>query len=156
NATHDDTERPWKAGQFRELKRDAPYFQAGFRVRLANKLQDLGFAVERTQDDFEIAGVPAALLKRFSRRTTEIEARAEELGITDPDRKADLGAKTRQKKSKKLGWDQLRKEWDSRLTQAEREAVASVHRREVRSDRPGRGEGMAVDFALDHCLAREA
>src|SRR5271155_5035692 len=27
NATHCDEERRWKAGQFRELKRDAPYFQ---------------------------------------------------------------------------------------------------------------------------------
>src|ERR1700730_2630831 len=43
NSTWDDQERRWKAGQFRELKRDAPYFQAAFRVRLANKLQDQGF-----------------------------------------------------------------------------------------------------------------
>ena len=56
NTTWDEEERRWKAGQFRELKRDAPYFQAAFRVRLANKLQDLGFGVERKRDDFEIAG----------------------------------------------------------------------------------------------------
>ena len=43
NSTWDDHERRWKAGQFRDLKRDAPYFQAAFRVRLADKLQDLGF-----------------------------------------------------------------------------------------------------------------
>ncbi len=42
NTTWDDEERRWKAGQFRELKRDAPYFQAAFRVRLAGKLQDIG------------------------------------------------------------------------------------------------------------------
>jgi conjugative relaxase-like TrwC/TraI family protein len=65
NTTWDDEERRWKAGQFRELKRDAPYFQAAFRVRLAGKLQDLGFAVERKRDDFEIAGIPADVLKRF-------------------------------------------------------------------------------------------
>ena len=47
NTTWDHEEQRWKAGQFRELKRDAPYFQAMFRVRLANKLQDLGFGVER-------------------------------------------------------------------------------------------------------------
>ena len=59
NTTWDEEEHRWKAGQFRELKRDAPYFQAAFRVRLANKLQDLGFGVERKRDDFEIAGIPA-------------------------------------------------------------------------------------------------
>jgi conjugative relaxase-like TrwC/TraI family protein len=35
NSTFDDQERQWKAGQFRDLKRDAPYFQAAFRVRLS-------------------------------------------------------------------------------------------------------------------------
>ncbi len=98
NTTWDEEERRWKAGQFRELKRDAPYFQAAFRVRLANRLQDLGFGVERKRDDFEIAGIPTDVLKRFSRRTALIEKVAEEKGITDPDRKAELGAETREKK----------------------------------------------------------
>jgi len=53
---------------------------------LANKLQDLGYAVERKRDDFELAGVPSAVLKRFSRRTKEIEDKAAELGITDGNR----------------------------------------------------------------------
>ena len=98
NTTWDEEEDRWKAGQFRELKRDAPYFQAAFRVRLANKLQDLGFGVERKRDDFELAGIPKDVLKRFSRRTAQIEKKAAELGITDPDRKAELGAETREKK----------------------------------------------------------
>ena len=120
NTTWDDEERRWKAGQFRELKRDAPYFQAAFRVRLAGKLQDLGFGVERKRDDFEIAGIPADVLKRFSRRTALIEKVAEERGITDPDRKAELGAETREKKGSALGWERLRKEWNARLTDQER------------------------------------
>ena len=113
NTTWDDEEHRWKAGQFRELKRDAPYFQAAFRVRLAGKLQDLGFGVERKRDDFEIAGIPADVLKRFSRRTALIEKVAEERGITDPDRKAELGAETREKKGTALGWERLRKEWNA-------------------------------------------
>lgn len=120
NTTWDESEKRWKAGQFRELKRDAPYFQAAFRVRLANKLQDLGFGVERKRDDFEIAGVKADVLKRFSRRTALIEKLAEERGILDPDRKSELGAETREKKGKALGMDALRKEWDARLSDKER------------------------------------
>ena len=100
NTTWDGKEGRWKAGQFRELKRDAPYFQAAFRVRLANRLQDLGFDVTRKRDDFELTGVPADVLTRFSRRTAVIERMAEEKGITNPDRKAELGAETREKKSK--------------------------------------------------------
>src|SRR5271168_2495125 len=108
NTTYDEEENRWKAGQFRELKRDAPYFQAAFRVRLANKLQDQRFGVERKRDDFEIAGLPADVLKRFSRRTAVIEKVAKELGITDPDRKAELGAETRDRKNHKMSWEELR------------------------------------------------
>src|SRR5580693_4559232 len=120
NTTWDGEEDRWKAGQFGELKRDAPYFQAAFRVRLANKLQDLGFGVERKRDDFEIAGIPADVLKRFSRRTALIEKLANEKGITDPDRKAELGAETRENKGTPLILDKLRKEWNSRLSEKER------------------------------------
>lgn len=156
NATYCDQERRWKAGQFRELKRDAPYFQAAFRVRLAGKLQDLGFGVERKRGDFEIAGIPADVLKRFSRRTALIEKVAAERGITDADRKAELGAETREKKGDALTWDSLRKEWDTRLTDRERGVLAAVHGRERAVARPERGEGQAVDFAIEHSFVREA
>ncbi|HEY1270437.1 MAG TPA: MobF family relaxase [Gemmataceae bacterium] len=156
NSTWDEEERRWKAGQFRELKRDAPYFQAAFRVRLANRLQDLGFGVERKRDDFEIAGVPKDVLKRFSRRTALIEKVAGERGITDPDRKAELGAETREKKGAALGWDTLRKEWNARLSDKEREALAAVHRRERTAAWPDRGEGLAVDHSIEHSFVREA
>jgi conjugative relaxase-like TrwC/TraI family protein len=156
NTTWDEEEQRWKAGQFRELKRDAPYFQAAFRVRLANKLQDQGFGVERKRDDFEIAGIPADVLKRFSRRTAVIEKLAEEKGITDPNRKAELGAETREKKAKALSWDSLRKEWNGRLSEPEREVLAAVHRRETQMTRRQRGEAVSVDHALEHSFVRDA
>jgi hypothetical protein len=156
NTTWDDEERRWKAGQFRELKRDAPYFQAAFRVRLAGKLQELGFGVERKRDDFEIAGIAADVLKRFSRRTALIEKVAQERGITDPHRKAELGAETREKKGSALGWERLRKEWNSRLTDRERHVLAAVHARERTAARPERFEAGAVDYSTAHCYVREA
>jgi conjugative relaxase-like TrwC/TraI family protein len=156
NTTWDDAEHRWKAGQFGELKRDAPYFQAAFRVRLANRLQDLGFGVERKRDDFEIAGIPADMLKRYSRRTALIEQVAKERGITDPDRKAEIGAETREKKDSTLGWEALRKEWDARLSEKERESLAAVHRRERAAVRAEHGEKAAVDHAVEHSFVREA
>ena len=156
NTTWDEEERRWKAGQFRELKRDAPYFQAAFRVRLAGKLQDLGFGVERKRDDFELAGLPANLLKRFSRRTALIEKVAEETGISDPKRKSELGAETRERKGSPMSWVSLRQEWNNRLTDKYREVVAAVHRRERSAPRPQRSEREAVDYAIDHSFVREA
>src|SRR5580698_8256582 len=156
NATYCDEERRWKAGQFRDLKRDAPYFQATFRVRLANRLQDLGFGVQRKRDVFEIAGIPADVLKRFSRRTAQIEKAAEEKGITDPKRKAELGAETREKKGPAMSWQSLRKEWNSRLTADEQQLLASVHRREQRYVRPEKAEAASVDHAIEHSYVRDA
>jgi hypothetical protein len=155
NTTFDEEEHRWKAGQFRELKRDAPYFQAAFRVRLAGRLQDLGFGVERKRDDFEIAGLPADVLKRFSRRTALIEKVAKEKGISDPDRKAELGAETRESKGSALRWESLRKEWTTRLTDRERQLVAAVNRRESAIARPERGEWRAVDHAIEHSFVRD-
>ena len=37
NATFDESENKIKAGQFRELKRDASYYEAGFHTRLAGR-----------------------------------------------------------------------------------------------------------------------
>jgi len=156
NSTWDERESRWKAGQFRELKRDAPYFQAAFRVRLANRLQDLGFGVERKRDDFEIKGIMPDVLKRFSRRTTLIERMAEERGITDPDRKAELGAETREKKSKNLSLNQLRDAWSDRMTTVERHSLEGVSCKATSYARAERSEAQAVDHALEHSFVREA
>lgn len=154
NMTWDEEDGRWKAGMFRDLKRDAPYFQAAFRVRLANRLQDLGFGVERNRDDFEIAGIPPDVLKRFSRRTAVVERVARQRGITDPRWKAELGARTREKMMLPLSLESQRKEWKTRLTGREREALALDCRRETPYPRRVNGEATAVDEAIEHCFVR--
>src|SRR5207253_870780 len=103
-----------------------------------------------------ISDMPADVLKRFSRRTALIEKMAQELGITDPKRKDGHGAETREKKGKPLSWESLRKEWNKRLSDKERDAIARVHRREHVPARPERSEKLAVDHAISHCFVREA
>ena len=97
NATYDREEEAWKAGQFRDLKRDAPYFQAAFRARLANRLQALGYAIERKRDDFELAGVagrchPEILPPDGQDRGGGEEARHRGPGGEGPARRPDAGA----------------------------------------------------------------
>ncbi len=67
--------KKWKAGQFRELNRDAPYFEAVFHSRFAERLGDLGLPIERTKKGWELAGVDKDLIAKFSRRTVQIEER---------------------------------------------------------------------------------
>lgn len=156
NATFDGEEDRWKAGQFRDLKRDAPYWQAAFRARLANRLQERGYALERKRDDFEIAGVPAAVLKRFSRRTEVIEDLARELGIEDPEAKAKLGAASRNRKNKNLSWEELTQEWLGRLAPAERQALTEAAAARQVPTRPEGMDARSVDFAVRHVFAKEA
>jgi len=156
NTTFDHEEERWKAGQFRELKRDAPYFQAAFRVRLANQLQDLGFGIDRKRDDFEISGVQRDLLGRFSRRTAQIEQKAAELGITNPDRKAELGAETREHKNHEMTTAELRQEWEGRMSVQERHTLEGVYSRAEPLPKPERGELVSVDYAIEHSFTREA
>jgi conjugative relaxase-like TrwC/TraI family protein len=156
NMTWDEQEGRWKAGRFRDIKSDAPYFQAAFRVRLAKKLQELGFGVERDQDDFEIPGIPSDVLERFSRRTELIEKVARERGITDPVSKRELGPMTKESRGKLCELDALRKEWKARLTIPERQLLASIcrHKRHVALE--VNGEALAVDHAIEDCFAHDA
>ncbi len=156
NMTWDEEEERWKAGKFESLKKDAPYFEAAFRVRLAGKLQDLGFGIERNGKDFEIAGIPLDVLKRFSRRTALIEKVAKERGITNPKWKEELGPKTKEKTGIQWFLGAVRKEWKTRLTGRERRVLASVYRRETACIRQVGGEALAVDQAIEHCFVRHA
>jgi conjugative relaxase-like TrwC/TraI family protein len=118
NATFDQVEGRWKAGQFMNLKADAPFFEAAFNARLADKLLGAGYGVRRTERDFELASVSRELIEKFSKRTIEIErlakekytileARARKLmretGMDFVDAfvqmKAELGAETRESKA---------------------------------------------------------
>jgi conjugative relaxase-like TrwC/TraI family protein len=156
NATHDQEEGRIKAGEFGFIKRDGEYYTAAFYSRLARKLEGLGYVIDRRDGkEWEIAGVPQSVIDKFSKRTRQIEAEAERRGITDPERKSELGAKTRAKKQKELTPEQLRALWDEQLTGAERQALAAVYRREIAPGVPVT-VGQAVTHAVGHCFERES
>ena len=126
NATFDSAEQRWKAGQFGDLKRDAPYFEAVFHAKLARGLEELGLETQRTAKGWELAGIDKSTLGKFSRRTKRIEAIAKERGITDPQAKAELGAKTRSGKVKDLSMAALEEVWRERMTNEERKSLDAV------------------------------
>lgn len=158
NTTWDGEESRWKAGQFADLKRDAPYFEAVFHSRLARRLEGLGFSIERTRKSWELAGVPRTAIKTFSRRTALIEEKARERGIVDPADKGDLGAKTRGRKRKDLTLDELRQEWRSRLGREERDAIEGIPGQATAGFEPENGwaASQAVVLALEHCFERSS
>jgi conjugative relaxase-like TrwC/TraI family protein len=155
NITFDETEGRFKAGQFGELKRDAPYFEAAFDARLAHALNGLGYATEREGLSFEVAGVPTSVIDKFSRRRNEIEDKAAKKGVTSAEGKHAIGYRNRENKKSGVGKPKLRVEWNERLTHAERVALAEV----VGGKHGGDGGGamsaqQAMDYATEHCFER--
>ena len=136
NATFDETENRWKAGQFINLKADAPFYEAAFNVRLANKLIDAGYGIRRTDRDFELARVSRQLIEKFSKRTMQIEemARREYTVLSAQARalvkatgmefadalammKSRLGARSRKAKSEtKLSAEEQLANWRAQMT----------------------------------------
>ena len=77
-AVYDGEEQRWKAGQFMNIKADAPFYEAAFNTRLASKLIEGGYAIRRTDRDFELASVSRELIEKFSKRAKMIEQIARE------------------------------------------------------------------------------
>lgn len=159
NQTWDADEQRWKALQIGDIKRDAPYFEARFHARLASGMRKLGFEIVQRGKEWEIAGLDRATLRKFSRRTEQIEAEAHRLGITDPDKKGELGAKTRENKSKELTLRELRSIWQSRLNDEERSSIGrAIDDAEARgpiAPEPG-SAAESVNFAVRHVFERSA
>jgi conjugative relaxase-like TrwC/TraI family protein len=160
NCTWDSQERQWKAVQFRDLRRDAPYWEAAFQQRLAVRLEQLGFEVSRKGRYFELTGVPQPVVDAFSRRKQQIETEAKARGITDPEEKGQLGAKTRRKKVKELSVEQLRTEWVSRLSRKEFDALADLYEHAQDRKKGVMGQQVTARVALahaaDHCFERRS
>jgi conjugative relaxase-like TrwC/TraI family protein len=153
NTTWDDEEKKWKAGQFRDLKADAPYFEAAFHARFSRQLAEMGYRIERTAKGWELAGVPQRVLDEFSKRTEQVEQKAKELGITTAKGKDGLAALTRERKQKQLTKPELRERWNARVSAEERASIQNNLRNEV-SDAPKISEMKAMDFAMQHCYER--
>jgi conjugative relaxase-like TrwC/TraI family protein len=151
NATFDREENRIKAGEFGGIKRDAPYYEAGFHARLAGRLAALGYGIERTSKGWEVAGVPASLVDKFSRRTAEIEAHAKAKGITDPKRKDGIGARLRAGKRRGLTKDDLNAEWLARLDAGEARALTEA---KGQGSAPHVSDREAFSYALSHSFER--
>jgi conjugative relaxase-like TrwC/TraI family protein len=114
-----------KAVQTDLLYRSAPYYEAMYHNRLAANLKELGYGVVRKGKWFEIAGVTAELIDKYSRRSKTIKAKAKELGITDAESIHKLGATTRLAKSEGMV-DDMPGYWDGKLTDPERDLLRGL------------------------------
>jgi conjugative relaxase-like TrwC/TraI family protein len=128
NMTWDKQEKRVKAAQFRDIKRDMPYYQALFHKALSDKLIESGYAIRKTAKSFEIEGVPQQAIDLFSKRTNEIGQYAKLKGIHDPKKLGELGALTRAKKQKGLSMPELKSIWRKQIGALKGISVADKHK----------------------------
>lgn len=153
NTTWDNEEGKWKAAQFRDLKADAPYFEAVFHSRFSKQLAEAGYQIERTAKGWELAGVPRRVLDEFSQRAKQVEQKAKELGIKSAKGKDKLAALTREKKQSNLSKAELRETWGKRISEGERQAIDRAHA--LPPAERIKVTGMkAMDFSIGHCYER--
>jgi conjugative relaxase-like TrwC/TraI family protein len=157
NATFDEVEKRWKAGEFVALKKEAPLFEAAFHASLAERMRVLGYEPHVKGKFWEVSGVPDWLIERFSRRTSEINKLAKEIGIENyADLKAELGARTRMRKGKDASLDSLRDEWRNMAGKDGLAVLAAARGRPGRfsdADKANAAE-RAVTWAVQHSLER--
>ncbi|MDB5620375.1 MobF family relaxase [Tardiphaga sp.] len=83
---------------------------ASFRTALSQKLVEMGFSVRAAgRDQFEIAGIPDAMIERFSKRSKQIKARVRE-GASAAEKEVAALATRRDKASVPAG-DELERRW---------------------------------------------
>lgn len=154
NVTRDHEENRLKAGEFLGIKQQAPLLQARFLLRVASRLNSLGYELYPSGKFWELDGIPDHLNKEFSRRTAEINKLAAKLGIKG-ESAAGLGATTREKKQKHIPMDVLRDDWRKRAGEEGLKAIQeTVRKAESRTGvRPGKEDAIArecVAFAVAH------
>lgn len=170
NVTYDAVEDKFKAVKFRPIMDLRRYFDRCFDAILANKLADLGYRIDTAwkQDgryhSWDIAGIPASVIEKFSRRSAEVAATEQQIiaGLKEHDANAadhlsavardQLGATSRKQKRDGLTLAECREYWASRITDAEGKAIAAAidDARMGRNLRPENTVARATDFAMRH------
>ena len=157
NTSFDGMEGRWKATDVSTIRRDASYYEAAFEARFAQRLVAMGYPIERQgTKGWELAGIDRSAVRKFSRRTTQIEEIAEQRGITDIKEKSALGAKTREAKLLPIAREDLVRIWDDRLDKTERSAIEQLARHEVVSRDSSPTPAESIQYAANHLFERKS
>lgn len=127
NTTWHEESKRFQAGEFGSIKRDASYYEAAFFSRFAHRMQEMGYGIRHEGRHWELEGIGRNTVEKFSRRTQQVEAAAEQKGIESVKAKSDLGARTREQKVKSGGTMQdLKENWLSRLSDDEKDTIQNL------------------------------
>ncbi len=155
NVTHDPVEDRWKALQLGNVVKHARLYESMFLSDLAGRMKALGYGITSDGKHWDVAGISPDIIRRFSRRTEQINERAKRDGIEDPEEKAKVGARTRERKSDTLRPEEVHREWEERLTEEELHNLRKLKgdERELTEEKDLRE---AVRYAIEKAFERSA
>lgn len=159
NATWDPVEKRWKALEPGRIFEALNYFTEAYRSELAAGLKEFGYRLRRTRNGFEIEGVSADIIRRFSKRRSQMEAEEARLNLSHPLRfrgLANLAQKTRAATADGLTTEDLIRHQREQLCGDELTALSRVIReaRGVRTEPVQLSATQALDHARDHLFER--
>lgn len=160
NATFDPVEGRWKALQTEGMYRAQKFAENLYYHEMAKGLRALGYEIENNARDFEIKGVPASILARFSKRHDQIEAEAKRQvaqGYKGDIRelRARIAHEHRRRKVKNSTAEELRGHWWAQLDAHERQVLRRIQG-PAETQREAADVRAAVTWAEDHLFERRA
>lgn len=131
NSTFDPAESRWNALEVQSMYRAQHFATNLYRHELCKGLQALGYEIANTARGFEIKGVPASVIARFSKRNTQInEETKQHLEIGSPvsnlgELRKRIAQGNRRRKLKDSTADRLRASWLKQMTADEKKALGA-------------------------------
>jgi conjugative relaxase-like TrwC/TraI family protein len=164
NLTFDGAEGRWKALQASDIYERRAYLSEVYRNSLARKVQALGYEIENQRDarsrdlGFEIRGVSAELLEKFSQRSRQrdqaIETFVEQRGRRPTDNEvAVLVRESRADKLTEISTRELREKQWARLTANEAQMLARMCGTQRLTLAP-EASTPSLEYAKDHIFER--
>ena len=126
----------WQALRNDALWKNNTTIGAAYHAQFRAELGKLGYETEVTgkHGQFEIKGVPKAVIDAFSQRRTDIVAKAAELGITNPKQIDRITTNTRDAKLNVEDRQALRDDWKARAAELGFDGKALVAQAEARAE----------------------
>jgi conjugative relaxase-like TrwC/TraI family protein len=165
NLTFDGTEGRWKALQASDIYERRAYLSEVYRNALAREVRSMGYEIETQRDargrdtGFEIRGVSAELLAKFSQRSRQrdsaIAAFVEQHGRRPTDNEiAVLVRESRADKLTEISTRELRKRQRARLAPNEEQALGSMRGAAWFTSVAVDSSAPSLEYAAEHIFER--
>ena len=161
NATFDPVESRWKALHPAGMYRAQRFATNFYRHELCKSLRGLGYEIENSTNGFEIKGVPASVISRFSKRNRQIDVEAKRrLEIGSPagdvgELRKRIAHGNRRPKIKDSTADRLRPSWESQLAPEEKRLLGALQGVQPKPAKPADVAGI-VAWADEHLFERRS